>query len=166
MELGAIFVGVAMLVGSLPFVVRPFRAKQPGKRSNSDHHPNPEQKRKADLSALLDLDFDFHTGKVSEEDYSTVRAQLVADAAQHIQLETSIADEQIEAMIAARKAAHSSSHTCTNCGHVVDADSRFCSQCGTAVAQGCPSCGKPVQAGDLFCTTCGAKLEYKVEAVV
>lgn len=165
MELGAIFVGVAMLVGSLPFVIRPFRAKQPGKGSNPNNRSDSEQKHKADLSALLDLDFDYRTGKVSEEDYSTVRAQLVADAAQHIQLETSIEDEQIEAMIAARRTAHSSSHTCANCGHVVGADSRFCSQCGTAVAQGCPSCGKPVQDGDLFCITCGTKLEHKVEAV-
>lgn len=165
MELGAIFVGLAMLVASLPFVVRPFRGKRPGNGSNPNHRSNPEEKRKADLSALLDLDFDYCTGKVSEEDYSTVRAQLVADAAQYIQLETSHADEQIEAMIAARRAARSNSRTCLNCGHTVEADSRFCSQCGTAVAQGCPSCGKPVQEGDHFCTTCGTKLEHKVEAV-
>lgn len=165
MELGAIFVGVAMLVGSLPFVVRPFRQKGPGKGTNPNNRLNPEQKRKTDLSALLDLDFDYRTGKVSEEDYSVVRAQLVTDAAQYIQMEKSVEEEQIEAMIAARRAAHSSSYTCTNCGHVVGANSRFCSQCGTAVAQGCPSCGKSVQAGDLFCTTCGARLEHKVEAV-
>lgn len=166
MELGAIFVGIAMLVASMPFVVRPFREKQPGKGSNPNDRSNSEEKRKADLSALLDLDFDYRTGKVSEEDYSTVRAQLVADAAQSIQLEKSHEDEQIEAMIAARKPKHSSSQACSNCGHTRGADSHFCSQCGTAIVQGCPSCGKPVQEGDFFCTTCGAELEHQVEAVV
>src|SRR5574342_574303 len=99
MELGAIFVGLAMLVASLPFVARPFREKRSKKDRKPNIRPNPEEKRKADLSALLDLDFDFRTGKVSEEDYSTVRAQLVADAAQYIRSENSIDDAQLEAMI-------------------------------------------------------------------
>jgi len=166
MELGAIFVGLAMLVGSLPFVIKPFREKASGKDRKLNIRPNPDEKRKADLSALLDLDFDYRTGKVSEEDYSVVRAQLVADAAQYIQLEEPREDEQIEAMIAARRATYSNSQACSNCGHTIGADSRFCSQCGTAVAANCPSCGKPVQEGDHFCTTCGAKLEHQVEAVV
>jgi RNA polymerase subunit RPABC4/transcription elongation factor Spt4 len=166
MELGALFVGLAMLVGSLPFVIKPFRGRASGRVSKANILPNPEDKRKADLSALLDLDFDYRTGKVSEEDYSTVRAQLVSDAAQYIQLEKSLEDEQIEEMIAARRAKPSSSQACSNCGHTIGADSHFCSQCGMVVTQGCPSCGKPVQEGDSFCTICGAKLKHQVEAVV
>jgi predicted nucleic acid-binding Zn ribbon protein len=146
--------------------VRPFREKRAGKGSNPKDRSNLEEKRKADLSALLDLDFDYRTGKVSEEDYSTVRAQLVADAAQYIEMEKSNEDEEIEALVAARRTAQSNSHACSNCGHTVEADSRFCSQCGTAVGDRCPSCGKPVQEGDQFCTTCGAKLEHQVEVVV
>ena len=166
MELGALFVGLAMLVGSLPFVIKPFRGRASGKDSKANIRPNPEEKRKADLSALLDLDFDYRTGKVSEEDYSAVRAQLVANAAQYIRLEKSIEDEQIEAMIEARKASKSKSQMCSGCGDKVPGDSRFCSQCGTPVSQGCPSCGKSIQEGDLFCTICGAKLEHQVEAAV
>jgi predicted nucleic acid-binding Zn ribbon protein len=164
METGAIFVGVAMLVGSIPFVIRPFRGKVTGKDQRPNIGLDHEEKRKADLSALLDLDFDYRTGKVSEEDYTVVRTQLVADAARFIEMEEPGEDEQIEALIAARKAKHSSSDMCLECGHTLEVDSRFCSQCGTAVAQGCPTCGKPVQEDDLFCTTCGAKLEPKVEA--
>lgn len=166
MELGALFVGLAMLVGSLPFVIKPLRGIASGRDSKANILPNSEEKRKADLSALLDLDFDYRTGKVSEEDYSTVRAQLVSDAAQYIRLEKSVEDEQIEEMISARRAKPSSSQACSHCGHTIGADSHFCSQCGMVVARGCPSCGKPVQEGDLFCTTCGAKLEHQVEAVV
>lgn len=165
MELGALFVGLAMLVGSLPFVIKPFRGRASGKDSKANIRTNPEEKRKADLSALLDLDFDYRTGKVSEEDYSAVRAQLVADAAQYIQLEKFIEDEQIEAMIEARKASKSKAQLCSGCGDKVPGDSRFCSHCGTAMAKDCPSCGQAIQEGDRFCTDCGEKLESKLEQV-
>lgn len=165
MELGAIFVGLAMLVAGVPFVVRPFREKRSRRNRYPEAHSNPHEDRQAVLSALRDLDFDFRTGKVSEEDYAALRAQLVTKAATYVQSEESLADEQIEAMIKARKASLSKVRKCTKCGHEVEADSRFCSQCGTAVGDNCPSCGKPVQEGDLFCTACGTNLEQKVEAV-
>jgi len=165
MELGAIFIGLAMLVASAPFVVRPFREKRLKGDRKSNIRPNPEEKRKADLSALLDLDFDFRTGKVSEEDYSDLRAQLVTDAAKYIQLEKSIGDEQIEEMIEARKASQTQIQKCSNCEEKIEAGSHFCPRCGTPVGNNCPSCGKPVQDGDLFCTTCGTKLELTLERV-
>jgi hypothetical protein len=164
MELGALFVGLGMLVGSLPFVVRPFREKRLKGDRKSNIRPIPDEKRKADLSALLDLDFDYRTGKVCEEDYSTVRAQLLADAAQYIQLERSVEDEQIEAMIEARKASQTNAQNCSNCGENTASGSRFCPQCGTAFGNDCPSCGKPAQNGDHFCTSCGKKLERNMEA--
>ena len=164
MELGAIFVGLAMLVASVPFVIKPIQDKRFKRIQQPTIPSTPEENRHAVLSALRDLEFDFRTGKVGEEDYTPLRAQLVSEAATYIESEDSIADEQIEAMIAARRTARSNSQACSNCGHTVEADSRFCSQCGTAVAQGCPSCGKPVQDDDHFSTICGFKLEQKVEA--
>lgn len=163
MELGAIFVGLAMLVASLPFVARPFREKQAKKSRKSTISPSPEERRKADLSALLDLDFDFRTGKVSEEDYADVRAQLVADAAQYIQLDHSMEDDQLEAMIRARKA-QGQIHTCSSCGQKTEAGNRFCPHCEASAGSHCPSCGKTIQAGDSFCTGCGVKLELVLEA--
>ena len=163
MELGAIFVGLAMLVASVPFVVRPFREKRLKGDRKSNIRPNPEERRKADLSALLDLDFDFRTGKVSEEDYLTVRAQLVADAAKYIQLENPLEDDQLETMIRARKVSQALVQKCSNCGEKIEAGSRFCPGCGTAVGIHCPSCGKAFQTGDLFCTSCGTKLELALE---
>jgi hypothetical protein len=74
-----------------------------------------------------------------------VRAQLLADAAQYIQLERSVEDEQIEAMIEARKASQTNAQNCSNCGENTASGSRFCPQCGTAFGNDCPSCGKPAQ---------------------
>lgn len=163
MELGAIFVGLAMLVATVPFITRPFKEKQFKKNQKSTVRLNPNEQRLAVLSALRDLDFDFRTGKVSEEDYTALRAQLVAEAALYFQSEKSVEDDQLEAMINARKASQSKVRECSHCGKKIETDSRFCSQCGTAVGNDCPSCGKTVQAEDLFCTTCGTKLEFEME---
>ncbi len=165
MELGAIFVGLAMLVATIPFVVGPFQKKKQYSNHESTVRLNPGEQRQAVLSALRDLDFDFRTGKVSDEDYTALRTQLVSEAALYIQSEKSIEDDQLEAMIKARKASQSKIQECSHCGQKNEAGSRFCSQCGTAVGNDCPSCGKAVQAGDLFCTVCGTKTELKVEPV-
>ena len=166
MELGAIFVGLAMLVASIPFVIRPFREKRFKKDRNPKVRLNPEIRRKADLSAILDLDFDFRTGKVSEEDYSALKAQLVADAAKYVQLENPIENDQLETMIHARKALQSQIQKCPNCEEKIALGSRFCPQCGMPVGDNCPSCGEYVQKGDFFCIACGTKLELTLKPVV
>ena len=52
---------------------------------------------------------------------------------------------------------------CSKCGEAISEDSRFCTKCGTPVAQlaeqkVCPSCGKPIFNESAFCTKCGHKL--------
>lgn len=167
MELGAIFVGLALLVATVPFVARPFHSKRGEKKQQPSSRVNPDEKRLAVLSALRDLDFDFRTGKVGEEDYTALRTQLVAEAAFYIQPEPpSIEDGRLEAMIKARKASQAKVQECSHCGKNVEANSRFCSHCGTAVGIICQSCGKVVQVADSFCTSCGTKIELNLEAVV
>ena len=50
---------------------------------------------------------------------------------------------------------------CPNCGLINEADSKFCTGCGTRkpdAAPVCPNCGAPVREGVRFCTKCGTKL--------
>jgi hypothetical protein len=166
MELGAIFVGLAMLVASLPFVVKPFEDKRLKKNQKPTTRLNLDKNRQAVLSALRDLDFDFRTGKIGEDDYSMLRPQLLAEAVACTQSNKSVEDDQLEAIIRARKATQSKAQNCSNCGEKFETGSRFCPQCGTEVGNNCPSCSKVVQAGDLFCTVCGTKLELSLESVV
>lgn len=166
MELGAIFVGLAMFVATLPFVIGPFKRNlNNGSKKSANLLPHGEQKQNV-MFALRDLDFDFKTGKVSDEDYEILRAELVADAAEYFQSEESLKDEHIEAMISARQALLSKSRECSNCGSSVEADSRYCSQCGTSLEIHCPSCGKGIQDDDFFCTTCGENLQFEKETVL
>jgi len=85
MQISALIIGFFLLVAALIFVSRPFWEKR--KKGMKDSTTAQVSRRESVLAALRDLDFDFKTGKVSEEDYQPLRAQLLAEAAQYIESE-------------------------------------------------------------------------------
>ena len=164
MEISSILVGLILLGTSLFFVSVPFRKKQPKDIKVAKVDIQGEQ-REMLLSALRDLDFDFRIGKVSEEDYTPLRAQMMAKAAQYITQERE-EDRKLEELIQSRRAGHQPSMKCDQCGASMGADQRFCAKCGSPVnKEECPSCGKKIRAGDQFCSSCGSRLEVKLEAI-
>jgi len=163
MNIGAVLIGLTMLVLSVPFVAKPFQQVRGKKPAVSVKQVDPNEQRLAALTALRDLDFDFQVGKVSEDDYaSSLRAQLVAEAARTLQDDK---DDKIEALIQARKASKAKAAACAHCGETLEAGNHFCSHCGAAVEDSCPSCGKNIKAGDLFCSSCGTQLTVWAETV-
>ncbi len=161
MDAFALIIGLALFGAAALFVARPFRTRQAAGREPQLLTLRPAEARAAALSALRSLDFDYETGKVSEEDYAGLRLQLVAEAAKYINA-TATEEDRIEAMIRARRTA--AGKPCPKCGKPASADARFCPECGAELAPACPSCGKAVRAGDLFCRSCGSKLEMRAEA--
>ena len=137
MQISALLIGLALLGGALLYVTLPFRQK-PSKVGNSSDASQSEGRREEILLAIRDLDFDFKTGKVSEEDYQSLRAQLMSEAARYMESEQK-QDDQLEALIQSRRNAQPKQDFC-------------------------PSCGKKIHAGDLFCSSCGTKLEALAEA--
>src|SRR5512143_2056932 len=123
MDAFALIVGLALFGAATLFVVRPFRSMQPARPSAPEAKARPQEARTAALSALRALDFDYQTGKVSEEDYPALRVQLVAEAARYMDA-TAGEEDQIEAMIRARRAAAGKS--CPKCGKKISSDARFC----------------------------------------
>ena len=169
MQISSLLIGLVLLVATLAFVNLPFRQKQNTsvrnhKKANMLHINT--TRREAVLSALRDLDFDFKTGKVSEEDYTPLRAQLMAEAAQTIEQE--VEDEKkLEALIQSRRANQKESIHCEQCGEPMVANQKFCAKCGAAVHKdSCPSCGQKISLSDQFCSSCGTRLEVQMEAVV
>lgn len=138
MQLSSLLVGFVLLAAALVYVGRPFFEK-PGKGAKTVSKAGQAQARESVLSALRDLDFDFKTGKISEEDYQPLRAQLLTEAAQFMQTENK-EGEQLEALIQSRRKSQSRQLSC-------------------------PTCGKKIVLGDAFCSSCGTKLEVRVEAV-
>lgn len=165
MQISSLLVGILLLVASLAFVSLPFRQKQSANVKNRKVDASHKHSREAVLSALRDLDFDFKTAKVSEEDYTPLRAQLMAEAAQYIEQETE-EEKKLEALIQARRTHQKQTFSCEQCGALMEAGQKFCSKCGAAVKkESCPSCGQKIQSGDQFCPSCGTKLGVVAEAV-
>lgn len=70
------------------------------------------------IAALRELEFEFQTGKVSDEDYATLRARYARQA-------LTARDELGEASDGMR---------CPGCGSSVREGAKFCSACGGAVS--------------------------------
>ena len=47
---------------------------------------------------------------------------------------------------------------CSSCGAENRPGRKFCTRCGTSLAQACPACGSPLEGGESFCGECGAPI--------
>jgi rRNA maturation endonuclease Nob1 len=101
-----------------------------------------EAEREATVRAIRELDLDFRTAKLTDEDYRLLRAAQVQRGAQILReldalKDGSDIDAEIEAQVARLRRA-------------------------PAV---CACCGAPFKAGDRFCANCGHPLVPRVEPV-
>ena len=122
------------------------------------------------IEALREIEFDRATGKLSDEDYASLRARYAPLALAELRARegagsapvagtpsvvTDSADP-VEAMIARARARASS---CATCGPRPESDALFCSDCGCTLLASCLRCGAAVEAPQArFCTGCGAAL--------
>lgn len=163
MEITSIVIGVVLFGASLVYVNLPFQEKRWKGAKYADANFQPEGRRESVLAALRDLDFDFKTGKVTEEDYTPLRAQLMAKAAQLTRQEQE-KEDKLEALIQSRRI--KKEIYCDECGAPIETGQHFCSRCGSPVKQeSCPSCGRRNKPADLFCTSCGTRLKVPTNAV-
>ncbi|MGH2521136.1 MAG: zinc-ribbon domain-containing protein [Anaerolineales bacterium] len=110
----------------------------------------PAEREAAALTELRDLEFDHRLGKLSEEDYRDLRAQLVrravatlkvvdaaheAEAARAKELDDLIEREVAVRRQARRQAAANGQKKCPDCGKAVAPDDRFCAKCGHALVE-------------------------------
>jgi hypothetical protein len=92
MSTSGILLFAAFLIGTSAFVLWPLFAKRSGKKANRDSQFDPnfdptaqalepltqmQAEREGVLLALRDLDFDYQTGKFTEEDYQAQREVLL-----------------------------------------------------------------------------------------
>ena len=182
----ALVVGTLLAVGTLAFVLYPIffgdpRATIPrpatrtvrdssvaGSRSALD---DPTSQESA-IAALREIEFDRETGKLSEADYTALKAQYTRQAILAMRergaamvtasgeatasgLESGV-DDEIEAAVRAYRAQHL---TCPTCGPRPESDAAFCSTCGRYLHDRCADCGAPVLALDArYCVGCGNRL--------
>ena len=99
-------------------------------------------------TAIRDLDFDYHTGKVDEQDYVELRQRLEDEAITTLrQLDTvdplAALDNEIERQIAALRQGEVGGNggektmpeTCYGCGATLQGDENFCAFCGQPLSE-------------------------------
>ena len=94
-----------------------------------------QRKKDVILGNIQDLDFEYKCGKLSEEDYQRIRAEMSAEAAQVFQqvenLESSAdLDALIRREISARKSKTAATVACPSCGSKNPPTNKFCAECG------------------------------------
>ncbi|MCF6278647.1 MAG: zinc-ribbon domain-containing protein [Anaerolineales bacterium] len=167
MDIGALFLLLALLTLVAMFLAQPFMERQAKIVSAEElEYSALLAKRDHYINALKELDFDYSLGKIPEEDYPTQRAELLTMGVESLRkldaFETSgakmvTAEDRLEAAIAARRA------DATEVSPVaLDADdeleSLIAARRSKRQAQSagfCPNCGHPVLSNDKFCTSCG-----------
>lgn len=161
MSIGPILVGLAMLIGVIPFVLSPLLGKR---RTNQTlfeeiEEDSVEVQHQNTLLALRDLEFDHQVGKVGDEDYNGLRATLMIQAAASLEARQKVdaeLDARLEEAIRLRREKQSKERVCSNCSTPLDTTDRFCRVCGEPVESTCPKCSGKMLPGDLYCNTCGA----------
>lgn len=159
------------------YITRPWWARRwnPQTKPASTPATSLADQREAILAALRDLDFDHEVGKVTEEDYTSLRQTLLAKAATimtQIEQEQATAQADLEAhieaeILAARqnlnggrlpRSSEEGSGVCPTCSRVSLPGDLYCRGCGTPLAPACPECGQTVALTDRFCVSCGVEL--------
>lgn len=123
--------GITLTLLTILFVAYPLLQKSQRKLSFAANHQGEDLlARKNEIyAAVRDIDFDYRMGKLSEEDYNSLREQYKQEAVKVMQaLDHMSGQEQPRAKQG--KAAHSEARFCHMCGSPAHREDAFCSSCG------------------------------------
>ncbi len=168
MNLGALLFGAGLLLVTVAWTLRPlFQSSDEPAPLTDDENPLKElyEQREAIYTAIRELDFDYQTGKIAEEDYKPLRDQYVAQGVEILKRIDELTggdgraalEAEIERQVAALRRQR---------GQPVAEPAAVASSGGreptvetsTAVGPACPSCGHRGDPGDRFCSRCGTPL--------
>ena len=169
MELGSIFLVLAVLVLVGMYLYAPFMSRARRMATNEMHETSAlKAERDRVINSLQELDFDHKLGKIPAEDYPEQRAELLKKGAEILrqldELEPILssardAESRIEKAAASKRADSSSTATELNDDDIEAMIAARRKQHKSKSAGFCPSCGKPVLVSDSFCPSCGKSLK-------
>ena len=162
-DVTALVVGTILAVGALAIVLYPLFADAPA--TTTPRPPVAAPESDSAIVALREIEFDRATGKLSDRDYSELRARYGTRAIREMRGEPAArVDDDIEARVRAYRQAR---RECAACGLRPEPDAVYCSSCGVYLSASCPACSAPVtEPSAAFCSTCGATLGTPVAALV
>ncbi len=137
--------GAALIaLSAVLFIVQPmFRGLHASLEREDDEMTDTEARKRVALLALRDVEYDFLAGKLDEQDYRSLKGELTAEALAALEADESSKSlsavgargpDGIEAEIAlARQRMFADMVACDACSFANEAESRFCSACGSAL---------------------------------
>ncbi len=136
-----------VLFGAGLFIFEPFMSKSAARLFPDDYQETALHhllsRKDSIYTAMKDLEFDYQTGKLSDEDYGILRRKFVVQVSSVL--------EEIDTMRSGRegkeggakagtkkkaavKTATANEKTCDECGFAHDEDDKFCQGCGAELA--------------------------------
>jgi hypothetical protein len=156
MNIGAILVGIGLVFWVAAYVARPlFERRSGGNQGHAVEASTRAQlttRREAIYALIRELDADFQTGKINDQDHQALRKGYVAEGVSVLKQLDALAgkdsrsalEAEIERRVLAVREARAtvpaggpetSPRFCTQCGHPADREDRFCARCGTSLKE-------------------------------
>lgn len=161
--MNALLIGTALALVSLAFVLYPLFRESPVRRTAPERSSFPEETAaQRAIGALREVEFDRETGKLSDSDYTALKAAYTREALTALRSEeasaaaSAVGDDEVEAVILKYRSRVSE---CSSCGPRPEPDAAYCSNCGRYLAGACSGCGARItESGARFCPACGQTL--------
>ncbi len=133
-------VELALLIATLLFIAYPLYRRDSavvsGQTLTESDYSDLLYRKEAAYTALIDLEFDYKTGKIDDNDYKTMKSSMETEA---IDLLKRVDDH--EKGRSSRAVSSSSAITesdtkrfCPDCGSAVAKDHKFCVECGAGLS--------------------------------
>ena len=168
--------GIVVTLTALALVLEPFLRPTPRMAATADDGDlvdieESESPKVRALLALKEIEFDRATGKLSDEDYTNLKAKYAAEAVAAIRAEDQVAvaapaarggEDAAEALVQRLKQ-RAGPGQCPVCGPRPEPGAVFCSKCGRSLVKPgasarCYHCGTELPDGAKFCAACGGRI--------
>lgn len=135
MGIGTILIGVALLIVIVLLIAIPLMEPRSPAVEPLSQRQTLEAERDATIRSIRELDLDYRTKKLNEDDYKLLRETQVQRGAQLLRELDALVDHddidaEIEAQVLALKDAPA---LCPNCASPIDAADQFCAHCGQSL---------------------------------
>jgi len=122
-----------ILVAVIAFIGYPILrpAVAGGERIEGDAHHDLLYKRDTLYASLKDLEFDYKTGKIDDDDYANLKAGLEKSAIEVLKSLDGLKKMETDKKKYTKK---SKGEFCSGCGELLSSVDRFCSSCGKEVS--------------------------------
>jgi len=133
MEMSLFLVELALLIATLLFIAYPLykrdSAAVSGQTLTESDYSDLLYRKEAAYTALIDLEFDYKTGKIDDSDYKTMKTSMESEALDILEkvddLEKGRSDRTVPESGTGNK------RLCPDCGSPSAKDQKFCAECGT-----------------------------------